>query len=107
MMTAGLSDTNIALLKKISDSDSVKSKFQKLQSIQSTLNEKHRTHSPTVSSWMPSYPIHAVEGYSNCKVSDGWNLNRFLLGSTGLRSGEDHGMEYQTNKVPGRSQGQL
>ena len=62
---------------------------------------------PTVSSWMPSYPIHAVEGYSNCKVSDGWNLNRFLIGSTGLRSGEDHGMEYQTNKVPGRSQGQL
>ena len=52
-------------------------------------NTSHRTHSPTVSSWMPSYPIHAVEGYSNCKVSDGWNLNRFLLGSTGLRSRED------------------
>ena len=50
-----------------------------------TLSSKKHI-APTVSSWMPSYPIHAVEGYSNCKVSDGWNLNRFLLGSTGLRS---------------------
>jgi len=44
----GLSGTNIALLKQISDSDSVKSKFQKLQDIHSTLNEKHKTHSKTI-----------------------------------------------------------
>ena len=44
----GLSDTNVALLKQISDSDSVKSKFQKLQDIHSTLNEKHKTHSKTI-----------------------------------------------------------
>ena len=36
------------LLKEISDADSVKSKYQKLQSIKSTLNEKHRAHSSTI-----------------------------------------------------------
>jgi len=41
-------NTNIALLKQISDSDSIKSKYQKLQSIKSTLNEKHRAHSSTI-----------------------------------------------------------
>jgi len=37
-----------SLLKEISDADSVKSKYQKLQSIKSTLNEKHRAHSSTI-----------------------------------------------------------
>ena len=37
-----------SLLKEISDADSVKSKHQKLQSIKSTLNEKHRAHSSTI-----------------------------------------------------------
>ena len=41
-------NTNIALLNLISDSDSIKSKYQKLQSIKSTLNEKHRAHSSTI-----------------------------------------------------------
>jgi len=36
------------LMKKINDADSVKSKYQKLQSIKSTLNEKHRAHSSTI-----------------------------------------------------------
>ena len=36
------------LLKEISDADSVKSKYQRLQSIKSTLNEKHRAHSSTI-----------------------------------------------------------
>jgi DNA repair exonuclease SbcCD ATPase subunit len=39
---------NIALLNIISDADSVKSKHQRLQSIRSTLNEKHRAHSSTI-----------------------------------------------------------
>ena len=41
-------DNNIELLRQISDSDSIKSKYQKLQSIKSTLNEKHRAHSSTI-----------------------------------------------------------
>jgi len=41
-------NTNIALLKQIVDSDTIKSKYQKLQSIKSTLNEKHRAHSSTI-----------------------------------------------------------
>ena len=41
-------NTNIELIKQISDSDSIKSKYQKLQSIKSTLNEKHRAHSSTI-----------------------------------------------------------
>ena len=41
-------NTNILLLNRISDADSVKSKYQKLQSIRSTLNEKHRAHSSTI-----------------------------------------------------------
>ena len=36
------------LMKKINNADSVKSKYQKLQSIKSTLNEKHRAHSSTI-----------------------------------------------------------
>ncbi len=36
------------LLKKINDADSIKSKYQRLQSIKSTLNEKHRAHSSTI-----------------------------------------------------------
>jgi DNA repair exonuclease SbcCD ATPase subunit len=41
-------NTNNELIKQISDSDSIKSKYQKLQSIKSTLNEKHRAHSSTI-----------------------------------------------------------
>jgi len=41
-------NNNIELLRQISDSDSIKSKYQKLQSIKSTLNEKHRAHSSTI-----------------------------------------------------------
>ena len=41
-------NTNNKLIKQISDSDSIKSKYQKLQSIKSTLNEKHRAHSSTI-----------------------------------------------------------
>jgi|TARA_R110000765_G_scaffold44550_3_gene92293 DNA repair exonuclease SbcCD ATPase subunit len=41
-------NTNILLLNRISDADSIKSKYQKLQSIRSTLNEKHRAHSSTI-----------------------------------------------------------
>lgn len=41
-------NTNIELIKQISDSDSIKSKYQKLQSIKSTLSEKHRAHSSTI-----------------------------------------------------------
>tara|TARA_B100001996_G_scaffold379926_1_gene366456 strand:- start:263 stop:1936 length:1674 start_codon:yes stop_codon:yes gene_type:complete len=36
------------MMKKINDADSVKSKYQRLQSIKSTLNEKHRAHSSTI-----------------------------------------------------------
>ena len=41
-------NTNIELIKQISDSDSIKSKYQKLQSIKSTLNEKYRAHYSTI-----------------------------------------------------------